>query len=113
MPRIRHTLTIRSAILASALVVASSLLLCSCETTPTQSDAKTQQTLAPTNTSTTGVKKYPLTVCIVTDNALGSMGDTIYMDYEGQEVAFCCKPCIKMFNADPQKFLAKLPPATP
>ncbi len=113
MPRIHPTITIRSAVFASAFVVASSLLLCSCETTPKQSDANTQQTLAPTNPAAAGVKKYPLTVCIVTDNALGSMGDTIYMDYNGQEVAFCCKPCIKMFNADPQRFLAKLPPATP
>ena len=70
------------------------------------------ETVKPTPTANTAsVKKYPLDICIVTDNALGSMGDAIYMNYEGQEVAFCCKPCIKMFNEDPQKYLAKLPAA--
>jgi hypothetical protein len=71
------------------------------------------ETVKPTPTANTAsVKKYPLDICIVTDNALGSMGDAIYMNYEGQEVAFCCKPCIKMFNEDPQKYLAKLPAAS-
>ncbi len=58
-------------------------------------------------------KAYPLDVCIVTDNKLGSMGDPIYMNYKGQEVAFCCKPCIKEFEDNPQQYLAKLPVKSP
>ncbi len=53
-------------------------------------------------------KPYPLDVCLVTDNALGSMGDPVSMVYEGQEVKFCCRPCIKKFKADPEKYLSKL-----
>jgi len=53
-------------------------------------------------------KPYPLTTCIVSDNKLGSMGKIITKEHEGQEVKFCCKPCIKKFDANPAKFLAKL-----
>ena len=53
-------------------------------------------------------KAYPLQTCIVTDNELGSMGDSISYNYNGQEVKFCCKPCIKKFKKDPEKYLKKL-----
>jgi YHS domain-containing protein len=53
-------------------------------------------------------KPYPLKTCIVTDNGLESMGGSIKRVYEGQEIKFCCKPCIKKFEANPAKYLAKL-----
>lgn len=58
-------------------------------------------------------KPYPLDVCIVTDNDLGSMGEETSMIYEGQVIKFCCKPCEAKFLKNPAKFLAKLPPAEP
>ena len=54
---------------------------------------------------------YPLKVCIVSDEALGSMGDPVVLVHAGQEVKFCCKDCIKEFQSEPAKFLAKLKPA--
>lgn len=56
-----------------------------------------------------GVKRYPLNTCIVSDNELGSMGPVVTKVYQNQEVKFCCKPCVKEFEAEPAKFLAKLP----
>jgi hypothetical protein len=56
------------------------------------------------------VKPYPLALCIVTDNDLGSMGDPRTFVYEGQEIKICCKPCEKKFLKDPQKYLEKLAP---
>ena len=53
-------------------------------------------------------KPYPLDTCIVSDNELGSMGDPISYNYNGQEVKFCCKPCIKKFKKDPEKYLKKI-----
>lgn len=91
----QHTLT------RALIIISLGSALVACETvkpTPTANNAS--------------VKKYPLDICIVTDNALGSMGDAIYMNYEGQEVAFCCKPCVKMFNDEPQKYLVKLAAAS-
>lgn len=56
------------------------------------------------------VKPYPLKLCIVTDNDLGSMGDERSFVYEGQEIKICCKPCEKKFLKTPAKYLPKLTP---
>ena len=56
------------------------------------------------------VKPYPLKLCIVTDNDLGSMGDPRTFVYEGQEIKICCKPCEKKFLKNPEKYLEKLAP---
>lgn len=61
-----------------------------------------------TSPSASKVKPYPLTTCIVTDNALGSMGDIITTRHGNQEIKFCCKPCVKKFDANPQKYLNKV-----
>ena len=53
-------------------------------------------------------KPYPLTTCIVTGEALGSMGAAVSLVHAGQEVKFCCKGCIKDFKQDPAKYLKKL-----
>jgi YHS domain-containing protein len=58
--------------------------------------------------STSGTKPYPLKECIVTDNDLESMGGSLSLVYEGQEVKFCCKPCVGKFKQNPTKYLAKL-----
>lgn len=52
---------------------------------------------------------YPLKTCLVTSNELGSMGKPITKVYNGQEIKLCCKPCIKKFEANPAKYLSKLP----
>lgn len=57
-----------------------------------------------------GVKPYPLDICIVTDNKLGSMGDPMTLVHENQEAKICCKPCERLFRKDPERYLAKLKP---
>jgi len=62
------------------------------------------------------VKPYPSDVCIVSDNKLGSMGKPVTIVHNGQEVKFCCKPCVAKFNRNPEKYLKKIAPkeeATP
>ena len=62
------------------------------------------------NTGVSGaVRPYPLDTCIVTENALGSMGDPYVKVYDGQEIKFCCKPCVAEFEDDMEHFLALLP----
>jgi hypothetical protein len=51
---------------------------------------------------------YPLKTCIVTDNELGSMGKVVTKVYDGQEIKFCCKPCVGKFEKNPAKYLSKL-----
>ena len=59
-------------------------------------------------TAAGSVKPYPEKTCIVTGNALGSMGPVITQVHEGQEVKFCGKPCVKKFAANPAKYMAGL-----
>lgn len=55
-----------------------------------------------------GAKPYPRQTCLVTDNSLGSMGSPVTKVYNGQEVKFCCRPCVAKFEKDPQRYLAKI-----
>jgi hypothetical protein len=59
-------------------------------------------------TATTKVRPYSKKVCLVSNNTLDSMGDTITEVYNGQEVKFCCEPCVKKVHAQPEKNLPKL-----
>ena len=56
----------------------------------------------------TKAKAYPLKVCLVSDEELGSMGDPFVFAHEGQEIKLCCKSCQKDFKKNPAKFLKKL-----
>jgi YHS domain-containing protein len=55
---------------------------------------------------------YPLTTCVVSGEKLGEMGPPVVINYKGTEVRFCCNSCVKKFNADPEKYLAKLKAAS-
>ena len=56
------------------------------------------------------VKPYSSDICIVSDNKLGSMGKPVTIVHNGQEVKFCCKPCVAKFNRNPEKYLKKIAP---
>lgn len=51
---------------------------------------------------------YPLDTCPVSGEKLGSMGDPIVKTYDGREVRFCCKSCIKKFEADKAGYWKKI-----
>lgn len=62
-------------------------------------------------------KPYALTTCVVSGEKLGGdMGDPYVFTYKdknkkddpGREVRFCCKGCLKDFQADPARYLKKL-----
>lgn len=55
-------------------------------------------------------KPYPLDVCLVAGEKLGSMGKPHVIVHEGQEIKFCCSGCEPDFKKEPAKFLAKLAP---
>ena len=57
-----------------------------------------------------GTYDYPLKVCVISGEELGSMGEPYVHDHNGTIVKFCCKPCIEEFNKDPESHLAKLKP---
>ncbi|SKA85214.1 hypothetical protein SAMN02745166_01116 [Prosthecobacter debontii] len=51
---------------------------------------------------------YPLKKCVVSDEELGGMGKPVKVTHEGTDVYLCCKSCLKDFNKDPVKFVAKV-----
>jgi len=51
---------------------------------------------------------YPIKTCIVSGEALGSMGEPFKYVHEGTTVKFCCEGCLDEFKENPTKFLAKL-----
>ena len=53
-------------------------------------------------------KAYTLDTCVVSGEKLGSMGDPVVKVYDGQQVKFCCNACVKDFEKDKAKFLAKI-----
>lgn len=55
-----------------------------------------------------GAKPYPLKVCIVSGEDLGSMGDAVSIVHEGQTIKFCCDKCVPKFKEDPAKYLSQL-----
>lgn len=52
---------------------------------------------------------YPLDTCMVSGDKLGGdMGKPVNLIYRNRLVRFCCPDCVKDFNKDPDKFVAKL-----
>lgn len=37
---------------------------------------------------------------------------SVYADYEGRRIAFCCEKCLPVFNEDPEKYLSKVDDAS-
>ena len=62
-------------------------------------------TSCATPTGSGDVIPYTSSICIVTDNKLGSMGDPVVKVYGNQEVKFCCRPCGKKW--EPRKSRAR------
>jgi len=58
------------------------------------------------NPSAETTTSYPLDVCVVSGEKLGSMGKPHVITHEGTEVRFCCKECVPKFNENPDKFVA-------
>ena len=69
-----------------------------------------QEDKSSTTSLDSGAKPYPIDTCLVSGEKLGSMGDPIVINHEGQEIKFCCDSCIPKFNKNPAKYLTKLNP---
>jgi hypothetical protein len=91
-----------------SLVVRFALLLAGYSTTASYASPTPAEPTAATSQAA-----YPLKTCVVSGGKLGSMGKPVVYVHQqnGQPdrtVKFCCKACIRKFEKDPAKFLAKL-----
>lgn len=63
---------------------------------------------AESSTTSTVGDPYPLSTCPVSGEKLGGMGDPVIYNYNGREIRFCCKNCVKKFEADPDKYIKQI-----
>lgn len=90
-------------ILLSGLA-ASALVFTSCKDKGVSADASTPIE----GEAVAASSDYPLEVCVVSGEKLGTMGEPYVINYEGTEVQFCCDNCEPRFRKDPAKYLAKI-----
>jgi len=77
------------------------------------SDQKKPETPAEAELIAKARATYPLKTCLVSDEALGSMGEATAFIHRAagkpdRVVFFCCDGCSDDFKADPAKFLKKV-----
>ncbi len=65
--------------------------------------AKQEATAAP---ATQAAQIVEQTTCPVMG---GPIDKNIFVEYQGKKVYFCCKDCLALFNANPEKYISKLP----
>lgn len=94
-------------ILKTTILLLSPLAFISCDKKPAEAEAE-----APATEETSAAKTYPLDVCLVSGEKLGSMGEPVSIVHEGQEIKFCCDSCLPKFKKDPEKYLGKLETAS-
>ncbi|HMP75557.1 MAG TPA: hypothetical protein PKE12_04595 [Kiritimatiellia bacterium] len=51
---------------------------------------------------------YPLKVCIISGEKLGSHGKPIVHMHGDREIKLCCRQCLKKFTSNPQKYIAAI-----
>ena len=95
--------TIFSSSLLPSLLALLSFTLASCSKEESEPAGGGSETV-----STETADSYPLTTCVVSGEELGGMGEPVEYDHNGTLVKFCCKNCIPKFEADPEKYMAKL-----
>ena len=101
---------VTSAILVTTL---AAVVLIGCDKKePAAPKADAPKTEAPKSgaDAKTAAKPYPLDVCVVSGEKLGSMGKPFVFVHQGQEIKLCCDGCKADFDKEPAKFLAKLAP---
>jgi YHS domain-containing protein len=74
--------------------------------TAAKDTAKTTQETAQA-VATEAMAAIEQTTCPVMDG--NPIDKTLFVEYEGKKVYFCCKECEEKFLADPAEYVAKLP----
>ncbi|MEW5702243.1 MAG: hypothetical protein AB1792_08445 [Candidatus Zixiibacteriota bacterium] len=94
----------RALTITIALTAASVLVLgCGAE-------KKESETAAPKSgtQANQAAQPYAIDWCIVSGEKLGGMGAPVSYQHQGRELKFCCKGCIKDFEREPARYLARL-----
>jgi len=72
---------------------------------PAPQAAQTQPQAQPAQQA---AQAYPIDWCVVAGEKRGEMGPAVEYNYNGRAIKFCCKNCVKIFEKEPARYLAKL-----
>lgn len=96
---------VKIAITAVMMLIAL-IVFAGCEKEPAaQTPAK--ETAATAQTGETQAEAIVQTTCPVMEG--NPIDKSLFVEYEGKKVYFCCKGCPEKFLANPEKYVAKLP----
>lgn len=94
-------------VLTAAVAALFSLVVwAGCEKEPT-AQTPAQQTVVTAQADDTQAEVIVQTTCPVMEG--NPIDKTLFVEYEGKKVYFCCKGCPEKFLANPEKYIAKLP----
>lgn len=101
-------MTMRPISSSLSLAIRFTLLLVGCSAAAASAAPTTAAAVAATTKAA-----YPLSTCVVSGGKLGGMGKPVTYVYRqaGQPdrtVVFCCKACIRKFEKEPARYLARL-----
>jgi YHS domain-containing protein len=51
---------------------------------------------------------YPFDNCAVIQKPFGTEGPKYRRIYKGHEVLFCCTPCVRAFDANPEPYMPRI-----
>jgi len=80
------------------------------QATATAAEAKKAATTAAQDakkTATEAAASIEQTTCPIMDG--NKIDKNVFVEYKGKKVYFCCADCKTKFEADPEKYIAKLP----
>jgi YHS domain-containing protein len=67
---------------------------------------KKSEPAAPAETAKVASAAIEQTICPVMGNPINK---SVYTEYKGKKVYFCCPECKEKFEKEPEKYIAKLP----
>jgi YHS domain-containing protein len=90
-------------LIVAGLVFGAAIGLAGCQKQTPPAPAKAATATAPGQPAAQVAEQ---TTCPVMG---GAIDKTIFVEYKGKKVYFCCKDCVDKFKADPEKYVSKLP----
>ena len=96
------------AVVAVMTAAVITLLLSGCDEKQVQQQAAPASQARSVPPAQPTAQAYPIDWCIVSGEKLGEMGAPVEYDYNGRQIKFCCKSCVKKFEAAPALYIAKL-----
>jgi YHS domain-containing protein len=108
------SITIGTMLVVAAVLSVGLLALNGCkksEPAPSETSSNTMQGMQEHATMTAeeaakAAAAGEQTTCPITCNPIAK---DVFVEYQGKKVYFCCPDCKGKFNAEPEKYIAKLP----